>query len=263
MNSSQRYLDLIGCRQLPPRTVPFDPGYDARTLEGHIDQSRQFMHSLKLSMACWIIADQAATRHKLDTARRFNIRTVAGGGPFEIACAMGQLEPYLDLCAELGFSRIEAGEGFTDLKESPERIINLARCRGLSVQFELGRKADDVFDQERMTSLAEKGRLWLDAGAEQLVVEARESAADVGLFNASGTLNTALADLVVEKTGADLALLQFEAPNKPSQFALLNHFGPEVILSNVRLEEVLRVEVYRHGLHADAFLRGNLSPNTA
>ena len=32
----------------------------------------------------------------------------------------------------------------------------------------------------------------------------------------------------------------FEAPDKPSQFALLDHFGPEVHLCNVRLEELLR-----------------------
>jgi phosphosulfolactate synthase len=52
----------------------------------------------------------------------------------------------------------------------------------------------------------------------------------------------------------------FEAPNKPSQFALLDHFGREVRLCNVRLEELLRVEIYRRGLHSDAFGRANLRP---
>jgi phosphosulfolactate synthase len=52
----------------------------------------------------------------------------------------------------------------------------------------------------------------------------------------------------------------FEAPNKPSQFALLNHFGREVHLCNVRLEELLRVEIYRRGLHSDAFGHTNLRP---
>jgi phosphosulfolactate synthase len=52
----------------------------------------------------------------------------------------------------------------------------------------------------------------------------------------------------------------FEAPNKPSQFALLNHLGREVHLCNVRLEELLRVEIYRRGLHSDAFAKENLRP---
>jgi phosphosulfolactate synthase len=33
-----------------------------------------------------------------------------------------------------------------------------------------------------------------------------------------------------------------------------------VQLGNVRLEEVLRVEIYRRGLHSDAFRRENLRP---
>jgi len=35
-----------------------------------------------------------------------------------------------------------------------------------------------------------------------------------------------------------------------------------VRLSNVRLEELLRVEIYRRGLHSDAFGRPNLRPNS-
>jgi phosphosulfolactate synthase len=61
-------------------------------------------------------------------------------------------------------------------------------------------------------------------------------------------------------TAFGLERLLFEAPDKASQFALINHFGPEVQLGNVRLEEVLRVEIYRRGLHSDAFGRGDLRP---
>ena len=55
-------------------------------------------------------------------------------------------------------------------------------------------------------------------------------------------------------------MVTFEAPNKSSQFALLDHFGSRVRLCNVRLEELLRVEIYRRGLHSDAFGKGNLRP---
>ena len=51
-----------------------------------------------------------------------------------------------------------------------------------------------------------------------------------------------------------------EAPTKASQFALLDHFGREVHLCNVRLEELLRVEIYRRGLHSDAFGKEKLRP---
>ncbi len=92
----------------------------------------------------------------------------------------------------------------------------------------------------------------------QLVVEARESAKEVGLFDDSGNLNRAYADRFAKTFGFKTVI--FEAPNKPSQFALLNHFGREVLLCNVRLEELLRVEIYRRGLHSDAFENDNFRP---
>jgi phosphosulfolactate synthase len=92
----------------------------------------------------------------------------------------------------------------------------------------------------------------------QLVVEARESAQGVGLFNDDGVLNGAFADQFADAFGLETVI--FEAPNKPSQFALLDHFGRNVHLCNVRIEELLRVEIYRRGLHSDAFDRENLRP---
>src|SRR5207253_6108859 len=92
-------------------------------------------------------------------------------------------------------------------------------------------------------------------------VEARESAVGVGLFDDGGKFNQAFADRFANAFG--LSIVLFEAPNKPSQFALLNHFGREVHLCNVRLEELLRVEIYRRGLHSDAFAHENLRPRKA
>src|SRR5262249_10562971 len=95
-------------------------------------------------------------------------------------------------------------------------------------------------------------------GAVRLVVEARESADDVGLFSSPGEFDHRQADRLAAAFSLERVL--FEAPDKASQFALINHFGPEVQLGNVRLEEVLRVEIYRRGLHSDAFGRDNLRP---
>ena len=71
-------------------------------------------------------------------------------------------------------------------------------------------------------------------------------------------LNAGYADRFAAAFGLETVI--FEAPNKPSQFALLDHFGPQVHLCNVRIEELLRVEIYRRGLHSDSFGRENLRP---
>ena len=252
------YLARIGVPKLAPATSPFDPGYDPVTLEAHLAQSSHLISILKVSMACWIVASEKATRQKIAAARKHRVATVTGGGPFEIAVAQNQLPAYLDLCANLGFNRIECGEGFTDMPLPAADVVRMAHSRGLDVQFELGKKHLGSFTSDVVQQLVDQGKRWLDAGALELVVEARESACDVGLFDAAGNFNSAYAERFVDAFG--VKTLSFEAPNKPSQFALLNHFGPAIRVCNVRLEELLRVEIYRRGLHSDAFLHDNLRP---
>jgi phosphosulfolactate synthase len=246
--------------EIAAATSPFDPGYDPSTLASHLQQSAHLMSTLKISMACWMVANEGATRLKLALARAHGVPTVTGGGPFEIAVVQGELPAYLDLCADVGVTRIECGQGFTETDLDPPAIVAAARSRGLDVQMELGKKHDGGFSVQTLAAWIDQGREWLDAGAVQLVVEARESARGVGLFDQAGALNTAFADRFVEAFGFDTVV--FEAPNKPSQFALLNHFGRDVRLCNVRLEELLRVEIYRRGLHSDAFGHTNLRPSS-
>jgi len=256
--STSDFLTKIGVPPIPPSTSPFDPGYDPVMVESHLEQSSHLMSTLKISMTCWMVAKEAATRRKIAAANKFGVPIVTGGGPFEIAVAQEQLPTYLDLCAAIGVSRIECGEGFTDLPMDAKDVVRMASERGLEVQFELGKKHGGAFTSDVVRSLIEQGQRWLDAGATQLVIEARESARGVGLFDEEGNLNFAFADRFVEEFG--LRVVVFEAPTKANQFALLDYFGREVCLANIRLEEVLRVEIYRRGLHSDAFERSNLRP---
>ncbi len=256
--SIAEYLRAIGVSELTPLTSPFDPGYDPKTLESHLQQSSHLMSGLKISMACWMVADEDSSRMKVSMARQHGVVPVTGGGPFEVAVVQGQLERYLDLCADMGFLRIECGEGFTDIHLEPKEIVELAHDRGLEVQFELGEKHAGSFEETTVDALIEQGKRWLDAGAVHLVVEGRENAAEVGVFSTNGNLQTGFAERFADAFGLDTVI--FEAPNKPSQFALLDHFGPQVRLSNVRLEELLRVEIYRRGLHSDAFSNPILRP---
>lgn len=257
-DAAAAYLRRLGVAEVPRATVAFDPGYDPATVVAHIEQSGRFMPMLKLSMATWLIADESAVQRKIAAARAHDVPVVCGGGPFEIAAAQQVLPEYLDLCAAVGMTRIEAGEGFTDLVHDPGTVLDLASARGLEVQFELGRKHDGPFDAAEAEELVEKGRRWLGAGAAQLVVEARESAAGVGLFGTDGSLDVHLADVFADAFG--LATVVFEAPTKASQFAMLDHFGHDVWLTNVRLEELLRVEIYRRGLHSDSWSNKRLRP---
>src|SRR5215471_14753680 len=195
-NSSltHNYLKLIGVPEMPPLISPFDPGYDPVTLESHLEQSSHLIAILKVSMACWMVAKEDATRKKVAAAKKHHVSTVTGGGPFEIAVAQDCLPAYLDLCADIGFTRIECGEGFTEMLLPAREVITMAEKRGLEVQFELGKKHGGAFNSDITRQLIDQGRRWLDAGARELVVEARESAKGVGLFDDDGNFDRGLAD---------------------------------------------------------------------
>jgi phosphosulfolactate synthase len=256
--ATERYLEQIGVPRMPALTSPFDPGYDPATLASHLEQSGHLISILKISMACWMVARESATRAKLAAAREHHVRTVTGGGPFEVAVAQGRLAEYLDLCAAMGFDRIECGAGFTDMPLAPADVVGMAAERGLEVQYEVGPKHGGGLRPDAVAPMIEDAGAWLEAGVREIVVEARESAVEVGVFGADGRLGSDIADRLADALG--LEALCFEAPTKSSQFALLDHFGPHVRLSNVRLEELLRVEIYRRGLHSDAFANPRLRP---
>ena len=257
-SATKTYLGSIGVPDLPPRTMAFDPGYDVATVASHLRQSAHLISCLKLSMACWQVCGEEATREKINVAKKLGVPVCTGGGPFEVAVACNKLPEYLSLCADLGFTRIEAGSGFVDIHMTPKQVLALANERNLEVHFEVGEKHSGAFTPQVVAAIVEQGKEWLDAGAQQLVVEARESAENVGLFDAQGNLDLKGADTLVEAFGLDTII--FEAPNKASQFAFIRHYGPLVELCNVRIEELLRVEIYRRGLHSDAFMHDNLRP---
>ena len=249
--STHEFVRSLGVADLPAHTSPFDPGYDVATLVSHLEQSHHLISRLKLSMACWLIADEQATQAKIAAARRLGVPLVTGGGPFEVAEDRGRLDAFFELVASLGIDRIEAGEGFTKRRLTPAEYVRLAGTYGLTVQMELGDKHGGAFTPEIVSELIDYGRRWLDAGAVAIVVEARESAQQIGLFDDSGRLNFGAAESFADAFGMDRTI--FEAPNKRSQFDFLRHFGNQVNLSNVRIEELLRVEIYRRGLHSDAY----------
>ena len=112
--TATEYLHQIGIPRLLPCTAPYDPGYDSSTVEGHLDQSASLMEILKISVACWIIADENVTRRKVAAAAAHSVPTVTGNGLFQIAVAQGLVEQYLDLCADFGVTRVECGESLND-----------------------------------------------------------------------------------------------------------------------------------------------------
>src|SRR5580704_15585404 len=188
--TTSEYLHRIGVPELPPCTSPFDPGYDSSTVEGHLAQSANLMEILKVSMSSWVIADEAIARRKVAAAAVHSVPTVAGKGLFQIAVAQGQIESYLDLCADFGVARVECAESLADLKVRPSQIARMAHSRGLELQFELGRQPGSP---ETAQHLIDQGDRWLNAGAMQLATESHRPEHATGIFDGKGQFNPSFA----------------------------------------------------------------------
>ena len=83
------------------------------TLARHLKQSAHLYSSLKISMACWMIAREDCTRGRSLPRGRHGVPVVTGGGPFEIAVAQNELPVLPGSVRKFGAARIECGEGFT------------------------------------------------------------------------------------------------------------------------------------------------------
>ncbi len=242
--TATEYLHRMGVPDLPPRTSPVDPGYDPSTVEGHLDQSANLIEILKISMSCWIIADENVTRRKVAAAATHSVPTVIGADSFQIAAAHGQFEAYLELCTEFGVARVEYSENFADLPESPSQLVQMARARGLEVQFELGSRSGLISPEDAVA----QGSRWLDAGAVQLAAKRPRG---TGYFDHQGRFDPSFPERLVRAFGVEA--VTFSATDAATQFAILRHFGREVHLCDVKLEDLLNVETYRRGLHSAAF----------
>ena len=152
------YLKRIGVPDIAAATSPFDPGYDPSTLGSHLQQSSHLMSMLKISMACWMVANESATRTKIALARAHGVPTVTGGGPFEIAVAQGELPAYLDLCADVGVTRIECGQGFTESDLNPKRLSPPQRVAASMFRWNLGRSTTEVSTTGRSLRGLTRGR---------------------------------------------------------------------------------------------------------
>ncbi len=258
---TSEYLRELGIPKIPPLTSPVDVGCDPMTFESHMDQSSHLISIIKIGLAGWLVADENATRQKVAAARRYSVPTVTGGSPLEIAISLRKLSDYLDLCADIGVARVEVMSRVTEARQKPKTVVSAATERELEVQIELGKHTSGISGKKAADSMIDQGQEWLDAGAIQLVVKARENLWHSGLFNRRGMLNYPYADRFAKIFG--LHTVMFEAPDLHSQFALLDYFGRDVHLCNVHLEDILQAESYRRGLHCDAFQKLHLRPQAA
>lgn len=183
---------------------------------------------------------------KIEIYRSNNVDVFFGGTLFEICYMQGKLAELIAWYKDLGLSCAEISNGSIpiSLEEKARWIATFAKH--FKVYSEVGNK-----DQAAVVSPV-KWKREIDsdfkAGVAYVLLEGRETGS-AGMYRPNGEMRTGLIDEIVETIPVEKLI--FEAPNKPSQAALIKMFGSDVNLANIPPDEVIALETLRLGLRSD------------
>ena len=242
---------------LPPRlnkprrnglTMLIDSGLSINQMQEIIFNFSDYIDVWKLGWATTQLQDKYTVIQKVDLLRRYDIRAMTGGTLFELAEHQGMTGVYIDALVEYGFNTLELSSGSIDISEKRIcEIVNKAKEKKLFCYCEVGKKeaAIDLSADEYNEIIGK----YLNAGADKVIVEARESGKSVGVMGEDGEPCQEKLEKCIK--GFDREKIIFEAPLKNQQVFFLKKFGSEVNLGNISPMDIVSLETLRRGLRGD------------
>ncbi|HEX7468750.1 MAG TPA: phosphosulfolactate synthase [Methanobacterium sp.] len=238
-------------------TMMLDKGMGPNMVEDFLEISGPYVDFAKLGWGTSAIHERELIKYKVDTYLSNDIIPYPGGTLFELAYIKDKFNEFLNEADELGFKAIEISDGTVDITQGErERIIGEVREAGFMALTEVGKK--DPKKDHHFTALDRVNlvRLDLDAGADKVIIEAREGGKGLGIYNDKG--NVKEEDVQVLEDNLDVKKLIWEAPQKNQQAYLILKFGSNVNLGNISPDEITALETMRRGLRGDTLGRVNL-----
>ncbi|PYI55066.1 phosphosulfolactate synthase [Paenibacillus flagellatus] len=247
--------DPTGRRTVKPRTrgqtMVIDKGLGLHAFEDLLQTSAPYIDLLKIGFGTTPLYPTGLLKRKIELARQHQIAIMPGGTFLEVAVSRHTVPEYFDMIGLLGFTAIEVSDGTIEMERTVRNeLIRLSREAGLTVYTEYGKKLwGSTIDAEE---LVETVLLDVQHGAALVTIEARESGAGVGIFDANGECrDEELLDIVGKLPEPDLLL--WEAPQKQQQVHLLKTLGSGVNLGNISPNDIFSLESLRRGLRSDTF----------
>lgn len=249
-----RVLDGVGTVSNAANCV-LDKGAPFGIFSSYLESLSNHIRLVKLGWTSWLLFSDTEIRKKITLAQRKGVDILLGGSLSEIACDSGLFAEMLEFVRELGLSLLELGSGFAVDPEKIPQLVREAKKAGLTVMVEIGYK-----DPERDERMSIEDRLAhidaaLQAGADFIVLEAREVGAGYSVFRENGAENAQLLTAVLARVPRDNLI--FEAPTRSTQLEILRRVGYDALLGNIPFDEVPRVETFRRRLHADTYIVKN------
>ena len=227
-------------------TMVMDKGISMRQAEDMMDMSADFIDYVKLGFGTSVISKNVKEKVKL--YQKNNIKVYLGGTLFEAFVIRNKFDDYLKFITSLGIDSAEVSDGSINIEHGVKCDYISKLAKNFNVLSEVGSKEEGVIiHPARWIKMMQAE---LDAGASQVIAEARESG-NVGIFHKNGSAHTLLINRIVNKI--KLENIIWETPQKPQQVYFLKLFGSNVNVGNIGVDDVIPLETLRLGLRGDTF----------
>lgn len=235
----------------PGLTMVIDKGLGRTAFMDFIELAAGYVNCIKFGFGTAPLYSTELLMYKINLAKQQGIMVMPGGTLLETAVQQDVVSDFFNTICRLGFNGIEVSDGTIELpRKRRTELIQEGKSRGLRVVTEFGKKlSGSLIDA---THLAETQEADLEAGAELMTVEARESGMGVGIFDEQGECRQDILYNIL-KFVPDTTRLMWEAPLKHQQVLLLRKFGAGVHLGNIQPQDILSLETMRRGLRQDTF----------
>lgn len=250
--------DPTGRRNAKPRksgqTMVIDKGLGLHAFEDLLSTSASYIDLVKIGFGTSPLYPTDLLKEKIELARKHGIQMMPGGTFLEVAVSQNAVSECFHMIRSLGFSAIEVSDGTIDMSRPLRNELILRGLESdLTVFTEYGKKLfGSTIDLEELLDTVHED---MACGASIVTIEARESGAGVGIFDANGRVRDDELQQIVEKL-PEQSKIMWEAPQKSQQVHLLQTLGPEVNLGNVAPHDIYSLESLRRGLRSDTFSLG-------
>jgi len=238
-------------------TMMLDKGMGLNALKDLMEVSGEYIDLAKFGWGTSALHDRNLIKEKTEMYLSYDVNPYPGGTLFELAFMKNKFTEFLDEAEKLGFKAIEISDGSTNISlEDRLEMISKVKENGFLVITEVGKKnpvEDHKLDIDNRVDIINSD---LNAGADRVLIEAREGGKDLGIYDECGEVKEDELESLIKH--ANMNKLIWEAPLKNQQAYLILKFGANVNLGNIAPEEITALETMRRGLRGDTLGKVNL-----
>lgn len=250
------FEDLVKCRQMKPRSAGLTMVIDKQSGLGSTKEllgtASPWIDQFKMGFGTSVFMSESMLCQKIELLVSAGILVFPGGTLTEAAWYHQRFDGYLKRAKELGFNGLEISDGTLNISDTQRQdMIKRALDAGFRVITEVGKKdPKQIFSP---TQSAEQILSDLELGAENVIIEARESGRGVGVCKCDGTIKQDFVDEIFNIVGDSQSKIIWEAPLKEQHVFFITKLGPNVNLGNIAPAQVLELEAMRCNLRYETF----------